>query len=175
MRHFLANVVAYVIAVSLFIGAALFARMRHSQYTLTYQDTVLAQFEAAPANEFRWNELGPASYVRNCRNCHGADGRGWDQYPPLQPAAAFSADAAGRDYLIDVHLYGLASPRWGAPMPPMGHMHDVEIAAVINYMLTTFGDVTDEARLLVPSDVAARRGERLRPAEVNERRPAADR
>src|SRR5690606_15126311 len=42
MRHFLANVVAYTLAVSLFIGAALFARMRQSQYTLTYQATVLA-------------------------------------------------------------------------------------------------------------------------------------
>ncbi|HSJ09040.1 MAG TPA: cytochrome c [Longimicrobiales bacterium] len=171
MRHLLANVVTYTLAVSLFIGAALFARMRQSQYTLTYQGTVLAQYEPAPAHEFDWQELGSASYVRNCRNCHGADGRGWDQYPPLEPAAEFSADPAGRNYLIDVHLYGLASRRWGAPMPPMGHMHDVEIAAVMNYMLTAFGGVTDEARLFVPSDVAARRAERLRPAEVNETRP----
>jgi mono/diheme cytochrome c family protein len=170
MRHFLANIVTYAIAAALFAGAAAFAWMRTAQLALTNERTVIARFEPAPAGEFRWAELGEISYQRNCSNCHGSDGTGWDQYPPLQPAAALFAMPGGREYLMDVHLYGLTSDRWGAPMPPMGHILDVELAAVMNWILATFGDV-DESRLYVPRDVAGRRAVPLSPREVNRRRP----
>lgn len=173
MRHFLANIITYTIAGLLFVGAAGFAWMRSAQLALTTEATVLAQFEPMPVAEFRWYELGEQSYARNCSNCHRSDGQGWDQYPPLPPAAALFAVPGGRDYLIDLHLYGLTSDRWGAPMPPMRHIRDVELAAVLNYVLTTFG-VVDEAELYVPADIAARRGQPLSPRDVNRRRPPGD-
>lgn len=178
MRHFLANLATYAIAALLVGGAALFAWMRSAQLVITDEAAVLAVYEPAPAHEFTWRELGRDSYVRNCMNCHGREGRGWDQYPGLGHAGALFAAPGGRDYLLDVHLYGLASPRWRAPMPPMGHMHDAELAAVLNHVLASFGNrrlLPADARLYLPADVAARRGQRLSPRAVDARRPAAER
>jgi mono/diheme cytochrome c family protein len=170
MRHFLANIMTYAIAALLVSGAAAFAWMRTAQLALVTERDVIARYEPAPAGEFRWHTLGEISYERNCANCHGTSGEGWDEYPPLEPAAALFAMPGGRDYLIDLHLYGLTSDRWGAPMPRMGHMHDVELAAVMNYILTTFGTVPDDD-LYVPQDVGQRRGQDISPRDVNRRRP----
>jgi mono/diheme cytochrome c family protein len=173
MRHLLANIITYAIAGLLIAGAAAFAWMRTAQLALVREADVIARYEPAPSAEFWWHELGRISYERNCSNCHGAAGAGWDEYPPLKPAAALFAAPGGRDYLVDLHLYGLTSRRWGAPMPRMRHMHDAELAAVLNHILTTFGTARDEA-LYVPADIAARRGQRLSPADVNRRRPVLD-
>ena len=78
--------------------------------------------------------------------------------------------------MVNVHLYGLASRRWRAPMPPMGHISDVEMAAVINHVLTRFGSegaLGPDTPLLDPEDVAAQRGLRLSPEAVNRQRPTA--
>jgi cytochrome c5 len=170
MRHLLANVVTYTVAALLLIGAILFARMRSSQYALTYESTILAQYEPTPDRELAWRALGPATYRRNCRTCHRADGEGWDQYPPLAPTAGFIQFPAGREYLIDVQLYGLTSPRWRAPMPPMGHLHDAEVAAALNYMIEAFAGLEDFAPFTV-AEVAARRGLDHHPRDVNRMRP----
>lgn len=171
MRHFLANIVTYAVAAALFAGAAAFAWMRTAQLALTNERTVISRFDPVPAGEFRWHELGEVSYERNCANCHGGDGRGWDQYPPLQPAARLAAQPGGREYMLDLHIYGLTSDRWRAPMPPMGHILDTELAAVVNWMLTEFGGAGQDL-LYVPADVAERRGLDLSPRDVNRRRPA---
>lgn len=164
MRHFLANILTYAIALLLFLGAAGFAWVRSAQFLLTDEASVLAQYQPEPDEEFRWRPLGRSGYERNCSNCHGADGQGWDQYPPLHTAAAWLELPGGRDYLIDLHLYGLSSPRWGAPMPPMGHIHDVELAAVINYTVQAFAPEPVDPRLLLqPGDIAERRGLALSP------------
>jgi mono/diheme cytochrome c family protein len=174
MRHFLANVATYTIAALLIGGAALFAWMRSAQVALTDERTVLARYEPAPAHEFRWRELGGSSYVRNCMNCHGREGEGWDQYPGLGHTAELFTAPGGREYVAELHLYGLASRRWRAPMPPMGHIHDAEMAAVINHVLTSFGNErrVQGIPLYAPADIAARRGQRLSPRQVDQRRPA---
>jgi mono/diheme cytochrome c family protein len=169
MRHFIANIMIYVIGGLLFLGAATFAWMRSEQLTITTESAVLARWVPGDA-EFHWHDLGEASYRRNCANCHMQDGSGWDQYPGLDEAGDMLRTGAGRQHLIDLHIYGLTSDRWGAPMPPMGHIRDVEMAAVINYIATAFGSGSD-ADLLVPDDVAARRGLGLSPADVNRQRP----
>lgn len=174
MRHFLANVATYTIAVLLIAGAALFARMRAAQVALTDERTILARYQPAPAHEFDWQELGRTGYVRNCMNCHGGEGKGWDQYPGLGHTASLFAAPGGREYVTDLHLYGLSSRRWRAPMPPMGHMQDVEMAAVINHVLTHFGNerqLPPDAALYAPADIAARRGQRISPSGVDQRRP----
>lgn len=175
MRHFLANVATYTIAVLLLAGAGAFAWMRSAQLLLTDEAAVLERYEPSPAGEFAWAELGRSSYVRNCANCHGRDGQGWDQYPGVGHTGRLFAAPGGREYLIDVHLYGLTSRRWRAPMPPMGHLHDAEMAAVINHVLTNYGNgeaLPAGTPLLLPADVAARRGQALSPAQVDRRRPS---
>lgn len=170
MRHLIANIATYAIAALLLAGAACFAWVRSAQLTVTDELTLTERHRPADAREFDWRELGERSYMRNCANCHGEDGQGWDQYPGLSQTAAIARSAGGKEYLTDVHLYGLTSSRWGAPMPPMGHITDVELAACINYILTHFGG---DAPSYLPEDIARRRGARMSPAEVNERRPAA--
>ena len=172
MRHVVANIVTYTIAALLFVGAGAFAWMRSEQLTIADERLLLARHAPSTSADFDWREAGAIGYARNCRNCHGADGEGWDQYPPVGAAGAFAALPDGRDFLIDVMLYGLTSDRWGAPMPPMGHMQDVEIAAVLNHIAARFGGREPE-RLFMPDDVAARRGQELTPAEVNARRPGS--
>lgn len=166
MRHFLANIVTYTIAVLLFVGAAAFAWMRASQLTLTSEQALLARYLPAETDAFAWQVPGEMGYARNCRNCHGATGQGWDQYPPIAATAATAGgDRDTREHLIDVVLYGLTSPRWGVPMPPMAHMHDVEIAAVLNYISAAFLGRAFEP-VVQPDEVAARRGRNLKPRDV---------
>jgi mono/diheme cytochrome c family protein len=175
MRHFMANIAIYLIALFLLGAAALFGWTRAAQLVITGEEAVLARFGPAPAYEFRWEELGERAYRRNCENCHGPEGRGWDQYPGLSHTARLFQAPGGHDYVADLHLYGLTSERWGAPMPPMGHMHDIELAAVINHVLTNFGNeqVLDEtAALYRPQDIEQRRGLNLTPREVDGQRGA---
>ena len=177
MRHLLGNLATYAIAIFLLAGAAVFASLRSSQVVITDEAAVLARHEPEPGAAFRWEALGSGSYRRNCMNCHAADGSGWDQYPGLANSARLYSASGGREYMIDLHLYGLTSERWRAPMPPMSHLHDVEMAAVINYVITRFGDggSLPDADLLRPEDIAARRGAGLSPRDVNQRRPSTQR
>jgi mono/diheme cytochrome c family protein len=174
MRHLLASIATYIIVVFLVSAAALFATVRSAQLVITDEETVLKQFGPG-VEEFRWEELGEGSYIRNCENCHGAEGRGWDQYPGLNHTALLFLEPGGRDYLVDLHLYGLTSRRWGAPMPPMGHLHDIEMAAVINHVLTHFGNEKvlkeEDAALYEPEDIATRRDQALSPRDVERHRP----
>ena len=174
MRHVLANVATYTIAAMLIGGAALFAWMRSAQLVLSDEQTTLARLEPAEASNLDLQDVGQHGYVSNCMSCHGRDGRGWDQYPALEHTSRLFAAPGGRDYLIDLHLYGLTSRRWRAPMPPMGHLVDVELAAVLNHVLTHYGNErlpVAEADLYTPADIAARRGQRLSPWDVERRRP----
>ena len=174
MRHFLGNIAIYLIALFLVGAATLFAWIRSSQIVISNEETVLARFVVDDDQEFKWSQLGERAYLRNCANCHGSDGRGWGQYPALNHTFLLFISPEGQHYVIDLHLYGLTSSRWGVPMPPMGHMQDVELASVINYVLSRFDDEEDmdqNRELLRPADIAARRGQNLSPQEVNTRRP----
>jgi mono/diheme cytochrome c family protein len=174
MRHLLGNIAIYVIALFLVCAAVLFGWIRSVQLVISDEAAILQRFEPAPEKKFVWAQLGEKGYMRNCANCHGAEGRGWDQYPGLGGSAYYFQTPGGRDYFVNLHLYGLTSKRWGAPMPPMGHIQDTELAAIINYVLTHFGNeriVSPGTKLLSPEDVAQGRGRRLSPAEVDARRP----
>lgn len=173
MRHWLANIVTYSIAGLLIAGAGLFAWVRSAQVAITDERTAVARFEPAPAHEFDWHELGASSYLRNCANCHGLRGEGWDQYPPLNHVAELALTPDAREHLLDVQIYGLASGE-RVPMPPMGHMPDVELAAALNHALTAFSaeQLAAQVQLYAPDDVRARRGQRLSPHDVFQRRPS---
>jgi mono/diheme cytochrome c family protein len=177
MRHFVANLATYVIGTLLVVASALFAWIRSEQLVITPHSAVLAAYDRMGEQRFAWEELGAHSYLANCANCHRADGSGWDQYPGVGHTARLFNAPRGREYLIDLHLYGLQSPRWRVPMPPMGHLNDIELAAVLNHLLSGYGNENERSAdlpLYTSADIAARRGQDLRPAEVNAKRPQAD-
>lgn len=164
MRHLIANLAVYVIALMLVGGAAVFGAVRSQQLVVVDEATLLSRHEPATAREFEWADVGAYGYRRNCTNCHAADGSGWDQYPPLQDAASAFRDEKVRAYLVELHLRGLATDRWRALMPAMSHLTDAELAAILNHVVVRFGGA-DPARdtLYQPSEVRALRGRERSP------------
>jgi len=172
MRHVLANVFTYTLALLLVLGSLAFAWIRSAQLVVSDEETVLGCFEGEPEPAAAWEALGRRSYEANCRRCHGAEGQGWDQYPPLVGLGPVLATPTGREYLIALHLWGLASDRWRAPMPAMGHLRDVEVAAVINHVLRSFGNAPpDGAAPIEAGEVEATRSRRMSAHAVDRLRP----
>lgn len=176
MRHVLANIATYALAVGLVLGAALFAWARSEQLVVATAAEVEPDDYAVATDPdtFAWEEFGARTYSANCSNCHAADGSGRGMYPPVRGMTAHLAEPGGRDYLVHVVLYGLASGAHSAPMPPMPELSDGQVAAVNNYLLTRFDDgrlAPDATRLYVPADVRARRGRDLNEWDVARTRP----
>jgi mono/diheme cytochrome c family protein len=175
VRQLLAYVVAYAIAAVLLGASLFFAWVRSQQYLVQTEAEVMRRFDGVAAiAEFDWQEMGAVGYQANCEICHGSEGQGRDAYPPLVYAGRIFTSPGGRDFLLDVTLYGLASPRHSAPMPPLYNIQDAEVAAINNHVLSRWGNERWVAAedLYLPGDVAARRGQGLRPHEVDARWPA---
>jgi cytochrome c5 len=172
MRHVLANLFLYVLVALLALGSVVFARIREAQLLISDEPTVASRYDETLASAFDWRALGERKYAANCQRCHGAGGRGWDQYPGLVGMDAMLVAPGGRDYLIALHLWGLASDRWRAPMPPMSHMPDPDLAAAIGHALTHFGNrIPPGVPWISPAEIAAHRDRPLSPHEVGRLRP----
>lgn len=177
MRHVLANLTTYALAVGLALGAALFAWARSEQLVIATEADVEPAETVPPASvtAFAWRDFGEGVYLANCQNCHTVDGSGRGMYPPVQNLTAHLGAEGGRGYLLDAVLYGLYTGEYGAPMPPMPELSDAEVAAVTNYVLVQFavaGTAPDTSRLVLPADVAERRGRALSERDVARTRPA---
>ncbi len=118
---------------------------------------------------------GAAVYAR-CSGCHKATGTGVpDVFPPLAGHAAKLANAS-RVYPIEVVLFGLTGEIrvdgrvYKGRMPAYaGLLGDDEIAAVLNYILTSWGN--DKAvgagfAKITPDEVKAVRAGNLTPDQV---------
>lgn len=178
MRHTLSNVLLAALVTFLLLMSVAFAWVRSEQFAIT-RSPVVVQYRVLPEElrgvAFDWEAIGRRAYVANCQQCHAADGSGWDQYPGLERSAEFALTPEGRDYLIDLHLHGLTSDRWRAPMPAFRTLSDEEIAAVLNYIIEEFSDeALAEGELFVPRDVQTRRDRTSTPREVNEMREALE-
>ena len=125
---------------------------------------------------------GARLYQENCSTCHGLDGAGSPRvYPPLAGhVPSLVAAYGGREYLVRVPLSGLSGPividsdRYDGIMAPFGFRSDAELAAILNYIATAWGN----DRLLPPShvaftsaEVASGRGEGRSGADVRGMRP----
>jgi mono/diheme cytochrome c family protein len=111
--------------------------------------------------------LGADVYARECRGCHGSgDARGRSM-PALRGRTVdlFASDG-GREYLIDLLLDGRvrhvenSEPTLVDSHPGYAHLSDVEVAAVLNHMLSSWGNdalLPERAALYGGDEVAARR------------------
>ncbi len=178
MRHFYAYIAAYTLGGLLIVASLFFAWLRSHQYIVVTETEAALRFEHVTSiEEFEWEAYGREGYMTNCAVCHGAEGQGRDVYPPLRAVGSLLAAEGGREYVLDVTLYGLASGRTSAPMPAYPNIPDAQVAALNNYMLTRWGNealLPDDVELYIPQDVAARRGQGLRPWEMAERREALE-
>ena len=122
-------------------------------------------------------ELPDGSQVyAQCQACHGQQGQGVPgAFPPLAGHAPvlYNADG-GREYLVNVLLYGLQGQievdgqTYNGVMPAWQQLTDPQIAAVLNHILTEWGN---EAELegfepYAPQEIADQRGQGLSGAAV---------
>ncbi len=126
---------------------------------------------------------GAAIYTAQCAACHQAGGAGIPSaFPPLAGHVGdlYAADPA---YLVDVLLYGLqgqitvAGVSYNGLMPAFGQLGDPEIAAVLNHVLTAWGDADELGDAFVPftpDDVAEQRGLGLTASDVLQARGELD-
>ena len=121
---------------------------------------------------------GEGVYSGNCASCHQADGQGQaGLWPPLgeHTAHLYNAD---RDYLPRLILYGLdgeievAGESYNGQMPAWKQFGNDEIADVLNYVLTNWGNdaVTENFEPYTEEDVEPFRNEDLAPTDVHELR-----
>ncbi len=96
--------------------------------------------ETTLSTSFRFNEQsGEALYANSCQACHMPDGKGASgggTYPSL----AGDQNLAARGYPVHVVVNGQRG------MPPIGFiMSDDQVAAVVNYVRTHFGNHYQDA------------------------------
>ena len=123
---------------------------------------------------------GEGIYLTNCSSCHQNDGTGVvGVFPPLvaHTPALYNAEG-GREYLIHLLLHGLVGPIeiegqvYNGVMPAWPQLGDDQIAAVLNYTLTSWGNeaLLEDFEPYTAQDVAPYRGEGLSSEDVYELR-----
>jgi mono/diheme cytochrome c family protein len=116
---------------------------------------------------FEWQDLGARVYAAECSSCHPA-GRGGAGLAPLRVHAVdLFLSEGGHEYLIDLLLDGVVRTQVDGTIelveshPPYDGLTDARLAAVLNHMLTSWGNdrhLPPDRALYVPEDVEARRG-----------------
>jgi mono/diheme cytochrome c family protein len=132
---------------------------------------------ASPADYDR--ELGSQTYGGMCAGCHQPTGAGIPgAFPPLAGHAADLYQAVGgiggRQYLIDVMLYGLQGAitvdgmTYNGLMPAWANLTDDQIAAVVNHVVVGFegAAVPEGFEAIRAEEVAAARNQGLSGAQV---------
>ncbi|MGL6042064.1 MAG: c-type cytochrome, partial [Deefgea sp.] len=88
---------------------------------------------------------GQQVYEANCAACHKSNGVGGGAYPAIAGSKIATGANAGH---IDIVLAGKnAMPAWGA-------LSDVELAAVLTYQRTSWGN---QATIIMPAEIRAAR------------------
>jgi nitrite reductase (NO-forming) len=102
---------------------------------------------------------GETLYMRACAACHQADGRGMEGvYPPL--AKADYLETTTKEMQIDSVVKGMSGPLtvngtlFNAPMPASADLDDEQVAAVLTYVRTSWGNTLGP---VTPDEVARHR------------------
>jgi mono/diheme cytochrome c family protein len=144
---------------------------------LNYLATRLAPGASAPkpsAPQATAAVSGAAVY-NNCIGCHQANGAGVPGvFPPLAGhVPQILAARGGREWLIQVMLYGLQGPisirgtNYNGLMPAYPQLSDAEIAAVLNHISTQWGNAFPTGQgAFTEAEVKAQRGKNLSPQQV---------
>ena len=92
--------------------------------------------------------LGQRVFTQNCVVCHQATGQGIPRvYPPLAGSEwVLARDGHGDNHLVAIVLHGLQGPTqvkgqpYNGAMPPWKFLRDEEIAAVLTYIRSQWGN-----------------------------------
>ncbi len=140
--------------------------------------------EEPPADtQTSWMERGQQVYDQNCAACHQGSGEGIPgAFPPLRRhLPALAGAEGGRDYLVDMVLYGISGPievegqAYNGAMPGSAQLSDEDLAALLNYTLHAWENeeqLPEGFESYSADEIDSRRGQQLSPADVFERRQA---
>jgi cytochrome c oxidase subunit 2 len=164
-------------------------RVTCNEYCGIGHHTMLGTVTVVPASQWREDRAtaaqadgevdGEAVYAANCASCHQANGQGVaGAFPPVAGHSAALIAEQGRDYLPLLLLYGLQGPiqvggtTYNGQMPAWQQLSDEELAAVTNYMVTTWdeGELPGDFEPYTPDEFAEARGQGLTADDVYERR-----
>jgi len=91
---------------------------------------------------------GETLYMRACAACHQADGQGMEGvHPPLVKADYLEKTTKAMQ--IDNVVKGMSGPLmvngtlFNAPMPSSAHLDDEQVAAVLTYIRTSWGNALE--------------------------------
>jgi mono/diheme cytochrome c family protein len=124
-------------------------------------------------------KAGEAVYQTSCMACHQANGQGVPgAFPPLvEHSVTILTKEGGRDYLPKLILYGLMGQvsikgqSYNGVMTPWAQLTDEQLADVLNYVLTSWGNadlLPEDFTPYTPDEVAAQRGLGLTSAQMLE-------
>jgi mono/diheme cytochrome c family protein len=112
----------------------------------------------------------------NCVGCHQPTGAGIaGRFPPLARHVPDILGArGGREWIIQAVLYGLQGPitvrgvRYNAVMPGFAHLSNAELAAVLNFISTQWGNAFPARQAaFTAAEVEAQRARVMTPAQVH--------
>jgi len=164
--------VVVITLVLLFLGAvyfdyksAWFNKEVYSPYTSAEQLEAAQPISGAAAAAAHGKQV----YELVCGVCHNTDGQGKpNQAPPL--AGSEYVLAKGHDRLIHIPLAGLSGSMsvegkdWNLNMAPMGAaLSDADLAAVLTYIRSSWGNKADEVTADDVKAVRAKLGSRPQP------------
>lgn len=121
-----------------------------------------------------WDEAaGANAFNVNCVACHQANGEGIPAaFPPLASHTVDVYENGGREFLLNVVLYGLQGAievngtQYNGLMPAWAQLSDDDIANVLNYTLTAWDDAPAGFQPYQASEVADQRGQDLSAVDV---------
>ena len=115
----------------------------------------LHKAEVAQATASATESAGEQKYLTNCAICHQANGKGLPgAFPPLAGSDYFADD---RMRAVEATIKGLSGPitvngvEYNVVMPAMSHLNDEDLAAILTYVLTSWGN---SAGAITAEDVA---------------------
>jgi mono/diheme cytochrome c family protein len=112
----------------------------------------------------------------NCVGCHQPTGAGiTGRFPPLARHVPDILRApGGREWIIQAVLYGLQGPitvrgvRYNAVMPAQAHLSNAELAAVLNFISTQWGNAFPPGQAaFTAAEIQAQRARVLTPQQVH--------
>jgi cytochrome c oxidase subunit 2 len=164
-------------------------RVTCNEYCGIGHHTMLGTVTVVPASQWREDRAaaaqadgevdGEAVYAAHCASCHQANGQGVaGAFPPVAGHAGELVAQQGRDYLPLLLLYGLQGPiqvggtTYNGQMPAWQQLSDEELAAVTNYIVTTWdeGQAPASFEPYTADAFAEARGQGLTADDVYERR-----
>jgi len=129
----------------------------------TVSDTAVHKAETASADIGEMMVQGESVYLSNCAACHQPDGKGLaGAFPPLAQSDFLRGN---RKEVMRTALFGLSGPitvnsvEYDGIMPSMAHLSNVELAAVLSYVFSSWGNAEAAVSVEEVADLRAELGE----------------